>query len=174
MTRPLPLACVLAASLLIPHTAAAQWLPPMPLGTGAPTQVLSANPIGLMLEFYNAEYEVRIDDSVTAGAGASRLGWGAFGGSGKPYLNGDVFVRFYPSGSAFNGLALGFKAGATRLGEDGTYGGLGLDINHSTAVNDHVVISSGVGLKRLLRNKSDLATTVMIPTFRFNVGIGFP
>lgn len=175
MTRPLPFALVLAASLLLPRTAAAQWYPPpMPLGTGAPTQVISANPIGLMLEFYNAEYEVRINDSVTAGAGASRLGWGAFGGSGKPYLNGDVFVRFYPSGNAFNGLALGFKAGATRLREDGTFAGLGIDVNHSVAVNDHLVFSSGIGMKRLLRSKNELSTQVIVPTFRFNIGIGIP
>ena len=125
---------------------------PLPTSGAMPSQVFSANPLGLMVEFYNFEYEARANDSLTVGAGASRLGWRPFSADAqKPYLHGDVFVRYYPSGRAFNGVALGLKAGLTQLRESGTFAGLGFDVNHSATLNRHVVLSSGVGLKRLVR-----------------------
>ncbi|MBL8137692.1 MAG: hypothetical protein JNL48_13790 [Acidobacteria bacterium] len=140
---------------------------------GAPNQVLSFNPIGMVMEFYNAEYEVRVGDALTAGAGASRRGWYLFGEGDSPRLNGDAFVRYYPSGSAFNGIALGLKVGGTRLPNERTLPGIGFDINHSYAMTDHLVLSSGLGMKRLIgRRQGDYGQDV-ITTLRMNVGIGF-
>lgn len=141
---------------------------------GNPTQVFSANPVGLVMDFYNFEYELRVADAVTAGGGASHRGWYLFGEAEKPRLNGDVFVRYYPGGRAFNGLALGLKVGATRLPRDGTLPGLGFDVNHSYAVSDHVVVSTGLGMKRLFgREPRPYAGAPVVTTLRFNVGIGF-
>jgi hypothetical protein len=140
---------------------------------GDPTQVLSTNPIGLMHDFYNAEYEVKMADAVTAGAGASRRAWYLFGESEEAArLNGDVFVRYYVWGRAFNGLAIGVKAGATRIPDEGTYAGVGWDLNHSYAYSDHAVASVGIGMKRLLGRESLFGASI-VTTLRLNVGIGF-
>ena len=168
MTRSLSLApLVLALLASLATTAAAQG------GTGEPTQVLSANPFGLVMDFYNAEYELRVAGAVTAGVGASRRGWILFGESQeKPRLNGDVFVRYYPGGSAFNGVAIGVKVGATRMPHDGTFPGVGFDLNHSYALTDHAVFSSGIGMKRLI-GVGALAGPITITTLRVNIGLGF-
>lgn len=179
MTRLMVSALVLAALVSTPSIAAAQGLAGFFMGygaatgPGAPTQVFSVNPIGLVTEFYNGEYELRVSESVTAGAGASRRGWYLFGESESPRLNGDVFVRYYPSGSAFNGLALGLKVGATRLPNERTLPGVGFDLNHSYAITDNVVMSSGMGMKRLLGDRGPDFGQEVITTLRINVGFGF-
>ena len=139
-------------------------LTPFPTSGAMPDQVFSANPVGLAFDFYNFDYELRTTDSVTVGAGASR-----FGGR-QPYLNGDLFVRYYPSGRAFNGLTLGVKAGMTQFRGGDRYPGVGIDINQSSTVNEHIVMSAGLGLKRLVRTTPGID---VIPTFRFNIGVGF-
>lgn len=182
--RPILTILLFTVLALRPSPAAAQYWPAglgagllgqltsRPVTDGHPNQVFSSNPVGLMVEFYNFEYEVRLSDSLTGGAGASRLGWRPFSAPVEPYINSDVFVRYYPSGSAFNGLAIGFKAGPTKLSEEGTFWGVGLDLNQSAAINDHVVFSTGVGVKRLFRHLQD--GTFLVPTFRIiQVGIGF-
>ncbi len=177
MTRLLP-TLLFVAILAMPRPSAAQGLlgaimNPGVATSGAPNQVFSFNPVGMVMEFYNAEYEVRVSDTVTAGAGASRRGWYLFGEGESPRLNGDAFVRYYPSGSAFNGIALGLKVGGTRLPNERTLPGIGFDINHSYAMTDHLVLSSGLGMKRLIgRQQADYGQDV-ITTFRLNVGFGF-
>ena len=140
---------------------------------GEPTQVLSANPFGLVMDFYNAEYELKVAESVTAGVGASRRGWILFGESQqKPRLNSDVFVRYYPSGNVFNGVAIGVKVGATRMPNDGTFPGIGFDLNHSYAFTDHAVVSTGIGMKRLI-GRDTYAGPTTITSLRVNIGLGF-
>lgn len=178
MSRLIVSALVLTALVGTPSVAAAQGLAGFILGngtttTGAPTQVFSVNPVGLVMEFYNAEYELRVSDSVTAGAGASRRGWYLFGEGDSPRLNGDAFVRYYPSGSAFNGFALGLKVGATRLPNEQTAPGIGFDLNHSYALTDHLVMSSGLGMKRLFGRSGPDSGQAVITTLRLNVGVGF-
>ena len=177
MSRLIVTALLLATVAAVPSVAAAQsvdWI----VGngtttTGAPTQVFSFNPIGMVMEFYNGEYELRVSESVTAGAGASRRGWYLFGEGESPRLNGDVFVRYYPSGRAFNGIALGLKVGATRLPNEPTLPGVGFDLNHSYALTDQVVVSTGLGMKRLIGNDRPEYRQTVITTLRLNVGIGF-
>lgn len=142
--------------------------------TGEPSQVFSTNPFGLVMDFLNAEYEVKVAESFTAGAGASRRAWVLFGESqDTPRLNGDVFLRYYPGGHAFNGFAIGVKAGATRMPRDGTFPGVGFDLNHSYALTDHVVVSSGIGMKRLVGHERQFGGPATITTLRVNLGIGF-
>jgi hypothetical protein len=81
-------------------------------------------------------------------------------------------VRYYVWGRAFNGLAIGVKAGATRIPDEGTYAGVGWDLNHSYAYSDHAVASVGIGMKRLLGRESLFGASI-VTTLRLNVGIGF-
>ena len=51
-------------------------------------QAISANPFGLLLDFFNAEFERAVSDSATAGVGGSFLS-----NSGDDYVNADAFYR---------------------------------------------------------------------------------
>src|SRR5690606_38850798 len=79
-------------------------------------QVISANPFGLLLEFFNAEYERIVSESATAGVGGS-----TFSADDDRYVNADVFWRFYPGGEPLDGWAFGAKAGITSVADQGTY-----------------------------------------------------
>ncbi|MEZ5291689.1 MAG: hypothetical protein R2745_11430 [Vicinamibacterales bacterium] len=182
------------ALLAVALPAAAQTpLPVPPPGSADPGQVLSANPFGLLIDFFNSEYEIRASDAITVGAGASTRAYTAYDydysaptapgtfPSGVParterqkrYTNGDVFLRYYPGGRAFHGYSFGVKAGVTRLPNQGDYLGVGFDINHSRMLNRHAYLGSGFGLKRLIGADARAFDITYIPTLRINVGVGF-
>lgn len=132
------------------------------------TQVLSANPIGFAVRYYNLEYETRVDDTFTAGIGGARLDPSI--GLGD-YVNTDVFVRYYPGGRAFRGLSIGLKGGVTMVDSRGRLaGGAGFDVNANHWINDRVVVSAGIGMKRVFAG----ADAFTLPTIRIiNIGIAF-
>lgn len=137
-----------------------------PAAFDEPARVLSTNPIGLAVRYYNLEYETRVHDAVTVGIGGARLD--ADLGLGG-YANGDVFVRYYPGGRALRGVSLGLKTGLTTGGR-GVAAGAGFDVNASQWLNEHVVVSAGFGLKRVF----DGADSYNLPTIRIiNVGVAF-
>jgi hypothetical protein len=92
-----------------PQTAAAQDTPSVPAAPPAHRQQISANPFGLLLGLFNAEFERKVSESATLGVGGSFFD----DDDGDDYVNGDVFFRFYPSGHPLDGWAFGVKAGAT-------------------------------------------------------------
>jgi hypothetical protein len=139
--------------------------------------VISANPFGLLLELFNAEYERVVSETATAGFGGS-----FFENDGDDYLNADVFYRIYPSGEPLDGWAFGAKVGITKVDtslagdEAGTYFGFGFDTNWSWLLgqNDNFYVGVGFGLKRLLGTSDASFDLKFIPTFRIvNVGIAF-
>src|SRR5688572_16152798 len=73
-----------------------------PLAT-VPGLVDPATPFGLLLKLYNTEYERRVGNTVTVGAGGSTAtvetydSWGS-APRDRRYINGDLFVRYYPGG----------------------------------------------------------------------------
>lgn len=136
-----------------------------------PRQVISANPFGLILNLFNAEYERVASQSSTAGFGGSFITEGD-----EDYLNADVFWRFYPSGRPLEGWAFGAKVGLTNVPDQGTYAGYGFDINRSwiLAVNDNFYVGIGFGLKRLIGADDQDFGLEVIPTLRIvNVGYAF-
>ncbi len=141
---------------------------PAPDTTGEPTQVLSTNPIGLAVRYLNAEYETQVGSGLTAGIGASHLPKSV--GLGAGYVNGDIFVRYYPAGRAFSGLSVDVKAGLTTVGDGRLAAGAGFDVNASHWLSERVVMSAGVGLKRVFAGDDSF----VLPTIRiFNIGIGY-
>ena len=132
-------------------------------------QVVSANPFGLLLEFFNAEYERVVSEVSTMGVGGSM-----FSSEGEMrYLNADLFWRLYPTGSPLNGWAFGGKVGITSV-EDTEYFGYGFDVNRSWVVGkqQNFYVGIGFGLKRLV-GADDLAIQ-LIPTIRIvNIGFAF-
>ena len=84
--------------------------------------VISANPFGLLLEFFNAEYERVVGESSTIGIGGSTYSVNDidFEGDDERYVNADIFYRFYPSANPLDGWAFGVKVGLTDVTDAGT------------------------------------------------------
>lgn len=174
----------LAALIALPSLAAAQSpVPPVPNQTShaGVAQQISANPVGLLFDLFNIDYERRATDSVSFGMGGSTSTVEVYEYDGfynesshrERYLNGDVYVRFYPSGAALNGLAFGVKVGLTQVPEQGSYFGYGFDVNKSSILGEHFYFGYGFGLKRLVGVDQNDFQLEYIPTLRLNVGIGF-
>lgn len=150
-------------------------LPAVAVAQDAPQpykQVVSANPFGLLLEWFNAEYERTVSESATAGVGGSFIS-----SDGDDYVNADVFYRYYPQGRPLDGWAFGAKAGLTNVAESGTYLGFGFDVNKSWLLGkkNNFYVGVGFGLKRLLGvDDGEDFELEYIPTVRIiNVGIAF-
>jgi len=134
-------------------------------------QVVSANPFGILLEFFNAEYERVLTASTTVGIG------GSYWNRDDNYRNADVFWRFYLEENPLEGWAFGTKLGLTNVPDEGTFFGIGFDLNRSWLMgpNDNFYIGAGFGLKRLLGTGDDEEMDLRyIPTIRVvNVGVAF-
>ena len=157
-----------------------------------PRNVISANPFGLLLDLFNAEYERVISPTTTIGFGGSTFKDDSWTNEPEPrvetdqYVNFDVFWRFYPGSNrtrTYNapvGWAFGAKMGITAV-DGGTYFGYGFDLNRSFVLgpDDNFYVGLGFGLKRLLGAPQDEAgeSTLgvsLIPTLRIaNVGFIF-
>jgi hypothetical protein len=138
-------------------------------------QVISANPFGLLLDVFNAEYERIISESATVGFGGSTIS-----DEDDRYINADVFWRFYPTGVPLDGWAFGAKVGLTRVPDSGTYFGYGFDANRSWLMgrNNNFYVGIGFGLKRLVGTPPEGGIDAFgwnyVPTFRLvNIGLAF-
>ncbi|NNF39099.1 MAG: hypothetical protein HKN71_10555 [Gemmatimonadetes bacterium] len=133
-------------------------------------QVISANPFGLLLELFNAEYERKLNPTSTLGLGGSFIDLDE-----ETYVNFDGFWRYYPQGRVFDGWAFGAKLGLTRV-DEGTYAGFGFDVNRSWLLgpSENFYVGIGFGLKRLVGTDDASFDALFIPTLRIvNVGIAF-
>ena len=164
-------------------------------------QVFSANPFGLILELFNAEYERVISGTSTIGFGGSTLkndhdiypeppilgtdefGFPIYDWANEPdpitetdrYINFDVFWRFYPSGNPLVGWAFGAKLGITSV-NDQTHLGYGFDLNRSWLLGpeENFYVGLGFGRKRLIGTTEADDLIPVIPTIRIaNVGFIF-
>lgn len=137
--------------------------------------VISANPFGILLEWFNLEYERVISESATIGAGGS-----IFTNDEESYRNFDAFGRFYLRDQVLVGPMFGARLGVTDVPDQGVHFGIGFDLNWSWLMGpkDNFYIGAGFGLKRLLGvdddDSEDDSPLSYIPTFRIvNVGIAF-
>lgn len=139
-------------------------------------QVISANPLGLLFEFFNAEYERVLTPYSTAGVGGSFFsadGEDEFDDGNDTYVNADAFWRYYPQGYALDGFAFGVKAGLTRV-NGSTFPGAGFDANYSWLLGKkrNFYVGVGIGAKRLFGADDELLEYV--PTIRLvNIGFAF-
>jgi hypothetical protein len=149
--------------------------------------VISANPLGLLLDLFNAEYERVRTSTTTMGIGGSTF-LREDAGADRRYYNLDVFYRFYPSSTPYEGWNFGVKVGITSvagtvetfLGEEwyradgGTFFGYGFDVNRSWLLGPrkNFYVGSGFGLKKLVGAED--AIVQYHPTWRIiNVGRAF-
>ena len=166
-----------------------------PSTAGTPSQTLSLNPFGLMLEWSNVEFERKISSGVSIGASASNLH--------DEFSNFDLLARFYPQGDALRGFYLGARGGvvgleltryeyqppppgvppgrgvpvypvATRETRLVPAAGLEAGYNWLLGSKKNVAIGLGFGLSRLLDDDNGDYYMPVIPHWRVvNVGIAF-
>ena len=143
-------------------------------------QAISANPFGLLLELFNAEYERVVGESSTIGLGGSYFNYDddddVLSEGEDDYLNADVFYRYYPQGRPLDGWAFGGKVGLTKVSGSGTYFGYGFDVNRSWLLGkkNNFYVGVGFGLKKLVGTDEEEFDLEYIPTFRIvNVGWAF-
>ena len=139
-------------------------------------QVLSANPLGLiLLPWYNGEYERKVTEGVTLGLSGSRLPRGDGGG----FYSVNTAFRYYPNGTTFKGFYLGPRIGLfwVSQGQDvvgieedrGPHLGLGFELGYAWLLGSeqHLSMSIGGGSTRVLNGEP-------IPVLRLvNVGWAF-
>ena len=147
-------------------------------GTKVPVphnQVLSANPILLLFEWANVEYERKISPTGTVGVAGS---WVSFDDGNEEYRGLSAFYRYYPQGAALTGFYFGGKFGyhwVSDYGDTGSAFGLGIDIGYSWLLGESrsFYVGLGVGASRLFGNDLE-DDSVTIPTIRLvNIGFAF-
>ena len=140
-------------------------------------QVISANPFGLLFEWFNAEYERKVTNTVTAGIQGGWLSLDLDEGE-VDYSNVGGFLRYYPQGAALTGFYVGSRLGVHRVeadDEEATVLGFGIDIGYSwlLGINRAFYIGVGIGANRLFGLDMEDASATL-PTIRLmNIGIAF-
>jgi hypothetical protein len=165
-------------ALLVPAAAVAQTAERSPAVPH--DQVLSTNPLGVVVKWFNVEYERKLNPELTFGGSASHF-------ADLDQSNAAVLVRWYPAQSALEGFYLGARAGVYRF-EAYTYDlrslrrqtsvmpGAGVEIGYNWLLGprQNVIAGTGLGLTRL-SGSGDFYSTVptVLPALRLNVGIAF-
>jgi hypothetical protein len=136
-------------------------------------QMVSANPFGLMLRWWNVEFERKFTPSSTWGASTSFLTL-----EGLDYASVNALYRYYPQGAALSGFFLGGRAGLFYVPNEsnsGTAFGLGFELGYTWVLGArrNVGLSLGAGLTRIIAGDIMDGPSVL-PTIRLlNVGIAF-
>ena len=139
----------------------------------AQEQVISASPILWMFKWFNADYERRINSTITWGLSGSYLLL-----DDCEYGRASVLVRYYPQRAALTGFYLGGQTGVYRTSEgrqdEVTYGA-GMDLGYAwlLGASRRVGVSIGFGVTRAFGGDLD-GDSYAIPNVRLlNVGIAF-
>lgn len=139
-----------------------------------PKQVISANPFGLVFEWFNVEYERRLSDTFTFGFAGSYV---PLDSGDDHYLSGNALVRYYPQGRALSGFYFGGRTGLYDVSDGGpneVFFGAGFEIGYTWLLgkSDNFQLSLGAGASRLFGGTLD--ESVAVPTVRLlNVGLAF-
>lgn len=140
--------------------------------------VISANPLLLMFEWFNAEYERWASPTSTFGFRGSLVTID----DNDEYFSGRAFFRYYPNG-AFRSFFIGVDGGVTGVSidesidsnESETVFGLGIElgVNWLLGASRKFYVSLGAGVDRLFGGDLD-DVSAAIPTLRLiNIGFGF-
>ena len=139
------------------------------------TNLVSANPIGILFEWYNGEYERALSSIVSLAGAAS-----AYDLDDTDYQSVDGIIRYYPSGKALRGFSIGASVGYINLDEDfddcfgcveedGSSATLGVRADYVWILgrDQRFAAAAGIGAKRLL---SDNLGTEGVPIGRLSIG----
>jgi hypothetical protein len=138
--------------------------------------LISANPIGLLFEWYNGEFEHAVSPTVSLAVSGSHFGFDS-----DDYTAVDGIARYYPAGKAIRGFSFGVSVGVVSVeddvddtcfgceGQDGTSATVGVrgDYVWILGRDQRFAVAAGIGAKRLLSN--DLGTDGL-PVGRLSIG----
>jgi hypothetical protein len=173
-----------AAGLLCAAPALAQDAPAAP--APAPYRTLvTANPIGLLADYYNVEVE-RALSTVTSVS----LAFERSTADDDNVTAGDVRFRYYPQARVFSGIALGASIGYGKFNEDLDDGEfepgddddsmegptIGLEVDYSWLLgrDRRLYVGLGLGARRLLSGGDDDGDPTLVPGGRyFAIGYTF-
>ncbi len=134
--------------------------------------LVSANPIGLLFEWYNGEFERAVNSTASVAISGSRFDF-----DGPTYTAIDGIARYYPAGKALRGFSFGVSVGfvdvnpdCTECGdEDGTSATVGVrgDYVWILGRDQHFTVATGIGAKRLI---NDNLGTEGLPIGRLSIG----
>jgi hypothetical protein len=141
--------------------------------------LISANPVGLLFEWYNGEFERAMSSTTSLAVAASRFDFDE-----ETYTAIDGIARYYPSGRALRGLSVGASVGFVDIQDDscpfddaciddgGTSATLGIRGDYVWILGRDQVFSvaTGLGAKRVL---ADDVGTEFIPIGRLSIGYAF-
>ena len=160
------------ATIAIASSASAQSIEQDRRGV-ARQNLVSANPIGLLFEWYNGEFERAFSSVASVAVAGSRFDFF----DNDFYTAIDGIVRYYPNGRALRGFSLGGSAGLIRVDTDCfqcedesesvfTVGVRG-DYVWILGRDQHFAVAAGVGAKRLFGNSVGEAG---LPIGRLSIG----
>jgi len=133
--------------------------------------LVSANPIGLLFEWYNGEFEHAVSPTISLALAASSWEF-----DGPTYSSVDGIVRYYPSGKALRGFSFGVSAGFVNIDddcsdclEDGSSATIGVrgDYVWILGRDQRFSVATGIGAKRLLNNDHGVEG---LPIGRLSIG----
>jgi hypothetical protein len=167
----------LASSLLVafaPLQAAAQGFSDEPVGF---SRIVSVNPVLLVVRgSLAADIEQRVGPSVTLGASFANFNF-----SKADYLTLEGRARYYVSGRALDGIAVGTVLGFVRLSEDADDGenSVGMNLGFTgerqwlLGAEERVAVTVGAGATRIFFAEDRPAFRSVLPILRLSVGWGF-
>ena len=136
-------------------------------------QVISGSTLMLLAGWFNAEYEKKLSETMTAGVTS---GWLEM--DHDDYTNLSGFIRFYPQLASFRGFYVGGRGGFYRVheGDDShTALGLGVDVGFAWILGParSFYVGIGIGADKLIAG--DLGgASASVPSVRLvNIGIAF-
>lgn len=134
--------------------------------------LISANPIGLLFEWYNGEIEHAVAPKVSIAVAGSR-----FDAWDDRYENVDGILRYYPAGRAINGFSVGTSGGYARVTscdncfnkfEESVFAlGVRADYVWLLGKDKHFAAAAGIGAKRLFGVNE---ATAGVPIGRLSLG----
>jgi hypothetical protein len=164
----------LTASMLVALPARAQ--SSADTRSGVPRQnLVSSNPIGVLFEWYNGEYERAVSGTASFAVAATSYDFDS-----ERYSSIDGIARYYPAGRALRGFSIGMSVGFVDISdsdddcnlcedESGTAATLGVRGDYVWIIgrDQRFSVATGIGAKRLLGR--DIGTEGL-PIGRLSVG----
>ncbi len=140
------------------------------------SHIVSLNPVLLVFQgIISADYEQRLASSTTLGASLASYSF-----SKADYLTLEARARYYVSGRAFDGVAVGAVAGVVRLKEDSSRStstamnvGFTVERQWLLGIDERVALTAGAGATRLFFAEDRPAFRSVLPILRLSIGWGF-
>ncbi|MEO8193344.1 MAG: DUF3575 domain-containing protein [Gemmatimonadales bacterium] len=138
--------------------------------------LVSANPIGLLFQWYNGEFEHAMSATASLAIAGSSYDF-----EDARYSSVDGIVRYYPGARALRGFSVGASAGFVDMRDDnsciefgcedqsGTAGTIGVRADYVWILgrDQHFSAEAGIGAKRILSNQLG---TEGLPIGRLSIG----